>query len=86
MRGRRLTLDVAPGSVIIASMADEQAHAEQTAYERRMLDLCSIMQLFALLIDNDEESRALTRQERIELANAYAEEWGKSRGYGPFEK
>ncbi len=62
-------------------MGDEQSHAEQTAYEKRMTDFCSMLQLFALLVDTDGESRALTRAERIELANAYTLDWAKSRGF-----
>ena len=59
---------------------------EQAAHERRMADLCSVFQLFALMIDTDPESRALTMPERVAVANEYAEEWAKSRGYQPREK
>ncbi len=62
-------------------MSDEQSRAEQIAYERRMADFCSMLQLFALLIDTDEASRALSRAEMIELANAYTLDWSKSRGF-----
>jgi hypothetical protein len=55
---------------------------EQLAYEKRMTDACSILQLFALLIDTDPETMALSRAKRISLANAYAEEWAVSRGFG----
>jgi ATP-dependent RNA circularization protein (DNA/RNA ligase family) len=61
-------------------MNDEQ-QLEQAVYVRRMVDQCSILQLFALTIDTDPESRELSRDERIALANEYAEEWAKSRGY-----
>jgi hypothetical protein len=70
----------------MATMTNEQANAEQVAYETRMVDFCSIMQLFALLVDTDEESRALTRGERIALANEYALDWAKSRGFSISEK
>jgi hypothetical protein len=63
-------------------MTNEQANPEQAAYERRMLDLCSIAQLVALTVDPDPESRALTRDERIALAVEYAEAWTKARGFG----
>ena len=62
-------------------MSDDQ-NLEQTVYVRRMVDMCSILQLFALTIDADPESRGLSRDERIALANEYAETWAKSRGYG----
>ncbi len=62
-------------------MSDEQAKAEQAAYEMRMLDICSILQLVALTIDTDPESRALSRDERIALATEYAQHWGKARGF-----
>jgi hypothetical protein len=61
-------------------MTDEQP-LEQAVYVHRMVDMCSILQLFALIIDTDPESRELSRDERIALANDYAETWAKSRGY-----
>jgi hypothetical protein len=61
-------------------MPDEPS-IEQAAYVHRMVDMCSILQLFALIIDTDPESRELSRDERIALANEYAENWAKSRGY-----
>jgi hypothetical protein len=54
---------------------------EQEAYERRMLDLCSLLALHALIIDTDPESRALSIQERVEVAGKYAETWAASRGH-----
>lgn len=59
----------------------EEQNLEQASYVRRMVDMASIMQLFALTIDSDPESRELSRDERIALANDYAICWAKSRGY-----
>jgi hypothetical protein len=61
-------------------MSDEQ-NLEQLTYIRRVTDLCSMLQLFALITDSDPDSRKLSRDERIALANEYAENWAKSRGY-----
>jgi hypothetical protein len=64
--------------VIMAGMQD----IEQMAYERRIMDACSLIALLGLIIDQDPSTRELTMPERISLAEQYAKLWAESRGYG----
>lgn len=59
---------------------------QQLAYERRIRDVCALVALHALITDSDPSSRRLSVEERISLANDYAELWAKSRGYGDKEE
>lgn len=54
---------------------------EQLSYERRITDVCSLIALLGLIIDQDPTTRDLTMPERISLAEQYAKLWAESRGY-----